>query len=584
MSGITGIVRLDGGPVDAALLRRMTDSMGQRGPDGRQIWIQGQAGLGHALLRTSDESAIDDDQPASLDGRLWIAADARVDGRDELVRKLGGHRRTDLRSASDAQLILHAYDVWGTECVTHLLGDFSFAIWDIRARRLFCARDHFGVKPFYYAKTAVGIVFSNTLACIRLDPEIRDELNEAAIGDFLLFGSNQDPATTAFADVRRLAPAHTLVCENGAIALHRYWSVPTDGRIRYRHSRDYVERFNELLSAAVRDRIRSKRIGVWMSGGIDSTSITAVSRQCLADRHASFDLLAHTFVYDSLLPDRERHYAGVAAKALGIKTSYFAADDYKPFAGWERRDVLTPEPIDDPFFLMRTAQLKHASLHSRTLLSGEGGDELLWRSFAVDLVGRMPPIELAGDIARSLFIHRRRPGLGLRAKAKQWLPDDSRLAPYPGWLNGTLAHRMNLRGRYEQVMARRNPLQHPMRADAHRRLTTAIWPWYFESSDPGVTGVPVEASFPFLDVRLVTYALAIPPMPWFIDKHLLREAMRGQLPDEVRLRPKVPLAGDPLRAHIVKAGGSDDSPEVWQKIRPACLNYWLSRVRGYACG
>ena len=112
--------------------------------------------------------------------------------------------------------------------------DASTTCWEIlplrsgtqEARRLFCARDHFGIKPFYYAQVLGGIVFSNTLDCIRLHPAVSDGLNEVAIGDFLLFGWNQDPSTTTFADIRRLAAAHTLTCEQGTSRARRYWTVP----------------------------------------------------------------------------------------------------------------------------------------------------------------------------------------------------------------------------------------------------------------------------------------------------------------------------------------------------------------------
>jgi asparagine synthase (glutamine-hydrolysing) len=113
-------------------------------------------------------------------------------------------------SATDADLILCAYRVWGEGCVEHLLCDFAFAIWDERSQSLYCARDHFGVKPFYYSLSAKSLVFGNTLDCIRIHPGVSDELNDRAIGDFLLFGSNEDPTTTVFAGIQRLAAAHSL--------------------------------------------------------------------------------------------------------------------------------------------------------------------------------------------------------------------------------------------------------------------------------------------------------------------------------------------------------------------------------------
>jgi len=610
MSGIVGMVSLDGTPVDERLLRRMTDSLTYRGPDRQEIWLDGAAGFGHTLLRTTIESE-HEHQPASLDGQVWITADARVDDRAELVDRLASLGRRDLRTASDAELILHAYHAWGLHCVEHLLGDFAFAIWDKPARRLFCARDHFGVKPFYYAEVQGGIVFSNTLECVRLHPDVGDTLNELCIADFLLFGFNQEPTTTTFADVRRLAAAHHVTCEEGRLHAGRYWTLPTDGHIRYRRSHEYVDRFKELFRAAVDDRLRTSDVGVWMSGGLDSTSIAAAARQILGGRGAPFELRACTVGYDSLIPDEERHYAEVAAKALGLSIDYLPADRYRPFDGWDHPDLSTPEPTGDPFLLIRIQQLKQTASHCRVLLCGEGGDEVLRCSYVVDLLGKMRLLELGSDVARALLLHRRQPAAGVRARVKQWLGHGVRLPPYPGWLNRAFAERLNLRGRWEQATGPELDGDHPLRSEAYRLLATAPWSWYCESSDPGVTRIPAEVRYPFLDVRLVRYLLSIPPIPWCIDKQILRIAMRDVLPDSVRLRAKAALASDPLVAHLRQEpdggwldrfdpvaeldrwveraavpplAGGRDAHESWLNVRPLCLNYWLRRNEGISHG
>jgi asparagine synthase (glutamine-hydrolysing) len=193
MSGITGIYRLDGRPVDPALLTRMTEFMAYRGPDARDMWSEGPVGFGHTMLRTTEES-LTERQPCSLDGQIWITADARVDARQDLVAVLEARGRRYVKEANDPQLILHSYHVWGEQCVEYLMGDFAFAIWDGRQQRLFCARDHFGVKPFYYACVDGSLVFSNTLNCLRRHPAVSDKLNELALADFLLFGLNQAQA------------------------------------------------------------------------------------------------------------------------------------------------------------------------------------------------------------------------------------------------------------------------------------------------------------------------------------------------------------------------------------------------------
>lgn len=599
MSGIAGLINLDGAPADRQLLRRMADFLAVRGPDGQRISCDGPVGLAHALLATTGEEP---SQPAAMDDCVWITADARIDGRRDLVTALESRGRRDARTAGDAELILHAYLSWGEDCVEHLLGDFAFAIWDARSRRLFCARDRFGVKPFYYARVPDGFVFSNSLDCVRLHPGVGDALDEVAVGDFLLFGWGQDPAATTFADVRRIPPAHRLTVGRDVPHPTPYWTLPVVGRVRYRRSRDYVDRFRELLDQAVADRLRQSRVGVWMSGGLDSTAIAAAARQRLAASGAPFEVRAHTVVFDRLFRDDERRFAGIAAEAIGIEIGFLAADDDLPLDRWDAPDLSMPEPSHDPFLRLRLRLLAGAAAHGRILLSGEGADEALKTSCVVDLARRMPPLALATGIARSMLVHRRRPAVGLRQALRNRSGRQHRLPPYPPWLNRDFEARAALRARWARAQDAGSSPTDALRSEARERLNPAIWAWYCETSDPGVTGIPVEPRYPFLDVRLVTYLLAIPPLPWSIDKLLLREAMRGVLPERIRLRRKTPLAGDPLCAKLQESGvapweGSTMPPELerfvngasippladagdpWLHVRPLCLGVWLKRQR-----
>ena len=603
VSGIAGIVLPAGRAVDERLLRRMAESMTCRGPDGLHTWSAGSVGFAHALLQTGDTPP--GSQPASLDHGVWITADARVDGRSDLVRKLEAAGRRDVSPSDDARLILHAYHAWGADCVEHLLGDFAFAIWDARAQRVFCARDQFGVKPFYYAEVDGGIIFSNTLDCVRVHPGVGDALNELSVADFLLFGFNQDTTATAFARIRRLPPAHAMIGAADATRVRRYWAVPADGRIRYRRSADYVDHFVELLRAAVADRIRVNRPAMWMSGGLDSTAIAATAQHVLAARGGPFELRAHTVVFDTLIPDQERRYAAEAARAIGITPRYVPADATPPFDGWRQPGFRTPEPIDEPYYVPR--QLQELGADTRTALVGDGGDEVFWRSCVVDLVGAMPPWQLGADVLRSVMFHRSRPAGGVRAKLAAWRGIARAPAPPPVWLNEDFVARWDLRHRVANAGIPSAPA-HALRPDAYRRLSSPAWPSYLESLDPGVTRVLVEHRWPFLDVRLVSYLLAIPPLPWCVDKRLLRVAMRGSLPEALLRRPKSPLAGDPLRAHLQTVDCSwldrfEASPDLarfvnrtaippianaastanpWLDLRPFCLNYWLSRVNDHA--
>ena len=610
MSGIVGIINTDGAPIDRGLLVRLTASLDYRGPDARAVWIEGHVGFGHTMLRTTDES-VRERQPLSLDGSVWITADARVDGREDLRRELDGERIAGLDTVTDVELILHAYHRWDTGCVDHLLGDFAFAIWDRHKQRLFCARDHFGVKPFFYARVANALVFSNALNCLRLHSAVRDTLNEVAIGDFLLFWQNQDPATTTFSDIQRLPGAHCMTWSDDRVSVSRYWSLPIDGHIRYRRSSEYVEHFKDILRKAVHDRLRTGRVAVEMSGGLDSPSIAATAKQLLVERGKRFDIQAYTCVYDRLIPDHERHFSGLAAQALDIPINYSALDDCPLFEPPIPGDVREPEPFYSyPQSTGGADFWKAASAHSRVLLTGWDGDALMSESprfFFRALLRRGELAELAAGWAWFIGVKHALPPMGFRTWFKRRLARYPVRSTYPSWIDPAFESRIDLRARWAQINAEPRP-PHPTRPLASTMLTVPNWWALFEGYDPGVRGLAQEARHPLIDRRLVDYILAIPPVPWSIDKHILRCSMAGTLPDAVRLRPKSPLAGDPalekvrsathhpiddfvpvagladyaVRDAIPRVAGETNSEKLSLNVRPYTLNRWLANAT--TCG
>ncbi|MFB2972401.1 asparagine synthetase B [Aerosakkonema sp. BLCC-F183] len=606
MSGIVGIVNLDGKPIDKQLLQQMTAFMSYRGPDAQNIWFDGNVGFGNTLLRTTTESAREQ-QPFSWDDRVWIVADARVDGRAELIQKLNG--TIALETATDTELILHAYCLWGEDCLEHLLGDFAFAIWDSREQRLFCARDHFGVKPFYYARVGNCLIFGNTINCIRIHPYVSDKLNDLAIADFLLFGDNQEPDTTAFADIQRLPPAHYLTWSNLGLNIKRYWTLPLDGYIRYKRREEYVEHFRELMATAVGDRLRTNRVAVSMSGGMDSTTIAATACQ-LCDRD-TFDLKAFTVVYDKLIPDRERYYAGLVAEALNIPIYYLVADEYTLFEQAEQPQWGHPEPTNVSMLAIFADRLKQVAAHSRVLLDGNGGDPVFYAwgvyFYFAYLLKNGQLGRLIVDTIEYVVSHQRLPPPGVRSRVKRWLGIRPPVPAYPSAIDSDFSAKWDLPARWEQFYCEK-PLIHPVRPEAYQQLTSSSWSFLFERYDPGVTGLPVEVRYPFFDLRLVNYLLAIPPVPWCLHKELMRVAMGGILPESVRLRPKSPLAGDPISLLLKQAGSQwmdrfdlapvltkyvkrnalplvsgikQDINEVWIDLRVLNLNYWLQHLQTF---
>lgn len=210
------IFNLDEARVDRRLLWRLTDRMAFRGPDGEETWIGRYVGLGHTMLRTTRESE-NEIQPCSLDGKTYIAADARVDGREELVAKLSANGRNASLEAPDAALILHAFSVWGEDCLEHLIGDFAFAIWDGRNSSLFCARDQLGVKPFYYHESGRRVIAGNTLEPLRLHPGVSGApLKE----DGLWYSSPQ--------------------CDDGGQPVLRVWRTESSFQFRYSFGPGFV--------------------------------------------------------------------------------------------------------------------------------------------------------------------------------------------------------------------------------------------------------------------------------------------------------------------------------------------------------
>jgi asparagine synthase (glutamine-hydrolysing) len=372
MSGIVGLYHADGAPVDGRLLARMTRAMAYRGPDNQQTWSQGSIGFGHTLLKTTWQSE-HEQQPCQIEG-LCIVADVRLDGRDELIERLESRsERLASRQLSDSELVLQAYRTWGEECVCHLIGDFAFAIWDGRAGRLFCARDHFGVKPFYYLHKRNTFAFSNTLNCLRLHPAVSDELNELAVADFLLFELNQDPTTTTFADVQRLPPAHTLTVSEGGAHIRRYWTLPIKRHV-YRRPDEYVEHFKDLFDTSVRDRIRTGCVAAMMSGGLDSPSIVATAKSLAGKTSPALELHAHTMVYDRLMPDDERHFSGIVARYLDLPIHYLSIDDYRLFDRWDQPESARPEPTPGALELVERDLYARMAATARVALSCDGGD------------------------------------------------------------------------------------------------------------------------------------------------------------------------------------------------------------------
>ena len=603
MSGFVALFQRNGAPVDRALLAGLTSFLSFRGPDGLETWSSGPIGLGHTLLRTSRSTA-NERQPVSFDGSFWIVADVRLDRRSELRDQLTGAGQDVDRNASDSELILHAYMTWSDDCVKRLFGDFSFAIWNGREQRIFCARDHFGIKPFYYTETRDFFLCSNTLDCIRQHPAVSDELNDQAVADFLLFGINCDNATAIFQSIQRLPPAHFLSASSNNVRTQRYWSAPVDGWIRYRREEEYAEHFRENVRVATAERMDVDTAGILLSGGMDSGTIAALAKELSAA--SGTRLKGYTVTYEKLLGDREGYFAQQTADFLELPLEIIPMDDLDRFGPGRDREYIFPEPIEDPFALAIREHFRIIAKNSRVALYGEGADNLMYFQlipYLKSLTRRGEWLTLVSVLSSYCWKQRSRWHRVWRRAVRRLSRKDLN-TEVPRWISPDFARRFDLKERFKHFGLPKASPSHPVLPFGHASLELPQWTRLFEVSDTGFTNELVQLRHPFLDLRIVEYLLALPPFPFFLRKSLERDAMKGWLPEATLRRPKTPLSMRPCLAALRRRTGRSFMEIEWggeishyvacdsvfddefmyadggnSCIRPVCLNLWLHSSR-----
>ena len=556
MSAITGILNLDGEPVEASLLAQMTQVLAHRGPDGTGQWMEGPIGLGHRLLRTTPESSHETQPMMSADGRFVLVCDARIDNRTELLSALemAGTSESEI---ADPQFILRAYERWGPACAEHLVGDFAFAIWDRWERRLFCARDPIGVKPFYYFWDGRRVVFASEIKALLVVPGVPTRINEAMVADYLL-SDFHDPDATFFARIHQLRPAHGLRVEDGQRRLVRYWDANPHATISYPHDEDYLERFCELFREAVHCRLRSATpVGVMLSGGIDSTAVTAMG-ETLRDEHPHLpSLRAFTVLMEGFL-EEEWEALQHLKRRLGTTVHLI-----HPPTGQNRWALFEPcdprSEVPRPAILIYPIALQSIDTTGvRTLLTGFASDELIGISelgILKDLMRSVRLRTLAAETRRMAWMGRISQRGILFYVLRNSIPRPIRwrlkaLAgrQLPSWIEPGFANRMGLRHRVPVSMRHRFPTL--CQEESYRTLTSPQMALDLSQLDSVVSSFHLEWRYPFLDRRLIEFFLAVPaevkrragPRKFF-----LQRAVQGIVPGGLREqegKELIPLPND----------------------------------------
>lgn len=567
MSGFAGIVRIasssESDEADRSAIERMARAIAFRGPDSQQQSHLAGASFAFSLLTTgpaSQESA----QPYTVDGETWFLGEARCDGRDEVARVLARSGVEVSGSASSEQLVLRYFAKFGESGLPDLHGDFSFILWDPRLRKLIAFRDLTGSRPFYYSHHDGAVIFSNTLQAILAHPAIsRSDFDLQFIADFLLGSPHHDPERTIYKEIRRLSAGSILEFSDRGLSVRRIAHLPIEEMLSFKSDEAVVEHFGHLFKEAVGDRLPDGNTAIFLSGGLDSTSIaaSAVDQRKIRSPEGPLNLYALNFDLQPLFSDEEGILAGRFAKTLDLPFESAAVGNFLPFQ--DNQDSVLPEPTCGPYLNVQRFCFSRTVARGRVVFTGDGGDEIL-NVKALPYLRYLSSRSNAGRAGWVLLKHalssRKIPylGTGIRAGLLGLIGRRPPKPVFPSWLTPEAETRFDLRRRFVEISSEPTS-KHPFSPSAYGVFNGQTFANVMEEQDAGWTNTLVESRAPFLDRRLLAFLLRLPAIPWLMKKELLRRASKGLLPEEIRRRPKAPLRLDPLLVQV--ASGKWSPPQ-----------------------
>jgi asparagine synthase (glutamine-hydrolysing) len=527
---------------DQFLLADMTAAMSHRGSDSTSLlhppFVAG-------MTRLNPPSEHPRDVSITPHSSIWVAGDVRLDNREELLHALRAHGlpadRTD-----DVDLIADAYAVWKEECVQHLLGDYAFVIWDERRQQLFGARDPMGMRPFVYHYDCPRLLCASEPRQLLKDPTVSNTLNDTWISYWLTSGIGHW-RETPFQSIRQLPPGHYLLCDRDGLRIGQYWNPNPTSTLNYSAQADYDEHFRTLFVDAVRCRLRDHQPPFLdLSGGLDSSSVVCAAAEFWKTEGRASRINCFHAYSNKYLEVNERRYAELVAQDYpSIELHCLSRDDSLALDGaWEPRTYTNAPSVSSlifPQFRRRKWELAR-QLGSKVYISGCFGDGLLSGNHAYlsEYLHDLNFPELRREVRnweRSLGV----PGTrilyhwAILPWLKQCYEAERRRVQGP-WLRDsvwTRSRRCSIQDRNILRKMCRNPLARQVVAGLLRHADCVT----LQGDD--VLAAGLETREPFLDRRLVEFVLAVPPQFQIMpgeSKSLLRNAMRGLLPEPVRTR------------------------------------------------
>jgi asparagine synthase (glutamine-hydrolysing) len=580
MCGIAGKVYFAADrKVDPQMLRMMTDVMSHRGPDDVGIYQRGNVGLGHRRLSIIDLSPAGHQPMCNEDRTVWVIFNGEIYNYKVLRRQLEneGHK---FHSQTDTEVIVHAYEEYGTECAKYFDGMFAFALWDERCRRLVISRDHFGIKPLYYYHSSEFVSFASEIKAIFEDEEVSRELDEQALSNFLSLHYVPAPRTM-FADVQKLRPGHTLVVEEGRVNIHKFWELRKQV-LPHMSEEDMADLVYKELKDSVAERLQSDvPIGTLLSGGLDSSAILGLMTELSGPGVSAFSV---GYSGDGNDGFSEFQYSRLAARHFQsdyheviVTPSMFL--DFLPKAVWYQ-----DEPIGEPasiplYYICKLAKDQGVTV----LLSGEGSDELFagYNRHIGEMLsayyGILPRALLNsaewlfGKMPRVPVLRKGHRAMGMRdfwERYKSWhtvFPNDLK--------HQLLTFREGLTETFSDVFAVHTPEDLSLNLDKILWLDAQVWlpDDLLMKKDRMGMATSIEARVPFLDHRFAEMAFSLPAaakVKRFAGKHIFKKSMERVLPEEIIYRRKAGfptpiskwMAQDlrqPLGEIVCQSGASD---------------------------
>lgn len=532
MCGICGIINFKNKPADSNLLKPMMHAMKHRGPDDEGIFEEGSVALGFVRLSIIDLSSAGHQPMLSDDGNLVLVYNGEIynyiELREELIKL--GHR---FRTSTDTEVLLRSYLQWGKGCADHFNGMWAFVIYNRLEKSIFASRDRWGVKPFYYYSDTEKFIFASEIPPILAALPVKPDPEEQSIFDFMVFNRTDQTEATFFKGIKKLQHGHELTIADDKVTINKWYDL----RTKLNSPFNSADEFRELFTEAVGLRMRSDvPIGVSLSGGIDSSSIVSI----MVKHYGRSDLNTFSAIYPKGEHGDETEYIEEFRPML--KNMYFTSPDanslYEDLEKFVHAHA-EPIPSTSPYAQFKVMELARGK--AVVTIDGQGADELLagyhyfFGLYFKELILKGKLGLFTKEIAAYMQIHRS--SFGLKTLAYFFLPQhlqaSARLSE-KGYINRDFAEQYSSSNTITGNLYASKSLKEGL-IDHFEYKLEHLMKW----NDRNSMWHSIEAREPFLDYRIVEKTLAMPSEEKIrngVTKYMLREAVKGLVPEKIRVR------------------------------------------------